>query len=83
MTKLGDTIKSFRVKNGQRQVDVVRAAGINPSFLNDIEKGNRSATIAKLERIAVALDVPAWKLIEAKLQDEVGERYEVTVADAA
>ena len=81
MSKLGDTIAQLRKSNGQRNVDVSRAAGINPSFLNDIEHGNRSATVEKLERIAVALNAPAWMLIEAKLEDQAGDRYEVMVSE--
>ena len=56
---IGQTIKSRREEYGINQAQLARRAGISPSYLSKIEKGERNHPnyIIVLE-ICVALDIP-------------------------
>jgi transcriptional regulator with XRE-family HTH domain len=51
-----------------------KRAGISPHRLNQIERGEGpDATIEEIERIALALGMPAWKVIELAEEDDAVE----------
>lgn len=55
---LGDNIKSIREEKKLGLNETARLAGISPSYLSDIEKGNKTnPSMEVLRRIADALDV--------------------------
>ncbi|GMG96815.1 helix-turn-helix domain-containing protein [Tepidimicrobium xylanilyticum] len=55
---LGDNIKSIREEKKLGLNETARLAGISPSYLSDIEKGNKTnPSMEVLQRIADALDV--------------------------
>lgn len=55
---LGDNIKSIRMEKKLGINETARLAGISPSYLSDIEKGNKTnPSMEVLQRIADALDV--------------------------
>lgn len=55
---LGDNIKSIRMEKKLGINETARKAGISPSYLSDIEKGNKTNPSTEvLEKIANALEV--------------------------
>jgi len=55
---LGDNIKSIREEKKLGLNETAKLAGISPSYLSDIEKGNKTnPSMEVLQRIADALDV--------------------------
>lgn len=55
---LGDNIKSIRMEKKLGINETARKAGISPSYLSDIEKGNKTNPSTEvLEKIATALEV--------------------------
>lgn len=54
---LGDRIRKLRKKRGWTQVVMAERVGIDRSFLADVERGKRNASILNLELIAKGLKV--------------------------
>ncbi len=62
--KLGEHLKKFRQEKGMSQGDIARKLGIHRSYISGIERGVRNPTIKNVERIAVALGVSPYKLLQ-------------------
>lgn len=62
--KLGANIKRIRVKKGMTQGDICRKLGMDRSYMSAIESGKKNVTIAVLDKLANALDVPVNNLIK-------------------
>ena len=59
---VGDKIRSLRKERGLSQESLALKAGLNTSYMGQIERAEKSATIDSLEKIANALDVPIEEL---------------------
>jgi transcriptional regulator with XRE-family HTH domain len=68
---VGDNISLFRKKNKLTLEELSKKAGISTSFLSNIERGSRKATLHTIDKIADALDKPLSSLIAYR----VGEEY--------
>lgn len=60
---LGRVIRANRVKRDQSQEGLAYAAGLSPSYLGGMERGERNASVGSLLRVADALRVPASHLL--------------------
>lgn len=54
---VGERIRFFRKGYGLSQEQLAFKAGLNPSYMGQVERGEKSPTIDSLEKIATALDV--------------------------
>lgn len=54
---VGERIRDFRKGLGLSQEQLAFKAGLNPSYLGQVERGEKSPTIDSLEKIVAALDV--------------------------
>lgn len=61
---LGVTIKSLRLKRGMSQPVLAGLCDLDQTFISRIELGKNSVSVANLVKIAAALDMPAWKLLQ-------------------
>lgn len=55
---IGPTILRVRKEKGIKQKDLARGAGISPTYLSQIEKGQRIPRLDILEKISVEINVP-------------------------
>lgn len=55
--QLGMRIRYLRKQKGMSQEDLALEAGVNKNYLSDLERGERNATIAIVEKIATALGI--------------------------
>lgn len=55
--RLGDVLRSLRERAGLTQSALARQAGLNPSFVNRLESGQRGADRAVLDALIRALDL--------------------------
>lgn len=55
LIKIGNTIKTTRVSNGLSQADLAEKSQLHKNFIGMVERGERGATIASLQRICLAL----------------------------
>lgn len=71
-TAIADRIKQRRHELGLSQRAVARRAGVSPSFMSQLERGESNASLDSLRRIAEALDVPVLHFL-AEEQRPVGD----------
>lgn len=62
--RVGTRIKELRAREGLTQERFALVAGVNRSYLADIEKGNRNFGLDTLERIVEGLGVPYSEFFE-------------------
>lgn len=62
--KLGENIRRVRLDKGFTQDELCRKLGIDPSYLSNVESGNKNPTLATIEKIAKALDVSIDELMK-------------------
>jgi XRE family transcriptional regulator, regulator of sulfur utilization len=55
---IGPTILRVRKEKGIKQKDLARGAGISPTYLSQIEKGQRIPRLDILEKISAEINVP-------------------------
>ena len=62
--KLGQNIKRIRLRRKMTQGDICRKLNMDRSYMSAIEGGKKNVTIAKLEKLANALDVSVDQLLK-------------------
>lgn len=55
--QVGNRIRALRKQRGLSQEKLALKAGIDRTYLADIETGKRNATLLSLEKVAIALDI--------------------------
>lgn len=76
---LGQRIRNYRTLQGLSQEKLAELAGCHPSYVGQIERGEKNATIESIEKIAVALNVSLSKLFE-KLGTTANETPNIPLA---
>ncbi len=61
--QLGEQIREGRTARGLTQEELAHRAGLDFSYLNQIENGRRNPSLDAIDRIARALGVPVRDLI--------------------
>lgn len=61
--RLGRIVRERRMELGMTQERLAAAAGINRSYIGDIERGARNAALTTLAKLADALDLELSELI--------------------
>ncbi len=67
LSGLGQQIHALRISHHMTQETLASAAGISPSYLRKIEKGNANPSLNIIQRIAVKLDAALHIRLEAAL----------------
>ena len=60
---IGAAVRSLGQARGLTLEALADAAGMNVTYLSDIERGRSNPTIGKLGDIAIVLDIPVFELI--------------------
>ena len=61
---IGQRIRHYRTQLGISQEKLAELSGCHPTYIGQIERGEKNATVESLEKISCALDVPLSKLFE-------------------
>ena len=61
---LGQRIRNYRTGKGLSQEKLAELSGCHPSYIGQIERGEKNATVESIEKIASALNVSLSKLFE-------------------
>jgi transcriptional regulator with XRE-family HTH domain len=69
---LGQRIRNFRMQQGLSQEKLAELAGVHPTYIGQIERGEKNITVESLEKVAAALRAPLWKIFE-KIGPEAAE----------
>lgn len=66
---IGQRIRNYRTEKRLNQEKLAEMSGCHPTYIGQIERGEKNATIESIEKIACAMDVPLSKLFE-KIGDD-------------
>ena len=69
--RVGINVRNFRKERRLSQEALAFECGLHRTYISGVERGIRNPTVVVLEKIATALQVPAWKLLK-----ENGEKAE-------
>ena len=61
---IGQRIRNYRTSQGLSQEKLAELSGCHPSYIGQVERGEKNATIESVEKIAIALNVPLSTLFE-------------------
>jgi len=61
---LGTNVREARRRKGLSQEALAHEAEMKRSYLSDLERGTRNPTVRALGRLAAALDVDPWTLLQ-------------------
>lgn len=61
---IGQRIRNYRTQQGLSQEKVAELAGCHPTYIGQLERGEKNATIESIEKIATALNVSLSTLFE-------------------
>jgi len=72
---VGQRIRNYRTKKGLSQEKLAELSGCHPTYIGQLERGEKNATLESIERITAALGITLSKLFE-KLdgQEDSGEK---------
>ena len=62
--RLGRNIRLARDAKGWSQEELADQAGVHRTYISGLERGVRNPTVTVVEKVAVALDVPAGRLLD-------------------
>jgi len=62
--RVGINVRKFRRERGLSQEALAFECGRHRTYISGVERGIRNPTVLVLEEIAVALQVPSWRLLE-------------------
>ena len=61
---LGQRIRNYRTTKGLSQEKLAELSGCHPTYIGQIERGEKNATVESIEKIASALNISLSKLFE-------------------
>ena len=61
---LGQRIRNYRTANSLSQEKLAELSGCHPTYIGQIERGEKNATIESIEKISAALKISLSKLFE-------------------
>ena len=70
---VGKRLRSYRTGQGLSQEKLAEKAGLHPTYIGQVERGEKNLTIESLEKITSALDVPMANVFE-----KIEERSDAT-----
>ncbi|MRI34258.1 hypothetical protein EOPP23_14785 [Endozoicomonas sp. OPT23] len=63
LKRVGKNIRDFREKHNVTQRELAKLAGLQASYVNDIEKGRRNLSFRSFLKICIALDARPESLL--------------------
>ncbi len=61
---VGQRIRNYRTKKGLSQEKLAELSGCHPTYIGQLERGEKNATLESIERITAALGISLSKLFE-------------------
>ncbi len=61
---VGERLRNYRMQLGYSQETLAEKAGLHPTYIGQLERGEKNATLETIEKVAFALEVPLEKLFE-------------------
>lgn len=61
---IGQRIRNYRTQQKLSQEKLAELSGCHPTYIGQVERGEKNATLESIEKIASALNVPLSQLFE-------------------
>ncbi len=61
---VGQRIRAYRTAQGLSQEKLAELAGCHPTYIGQVERGEKNATLESMDKIACALQLPLSQLFE-------------------
>ena len=61
---VGQRIRNYRLQLGLSQEKVAELSGCHPTYIGQVERGEKNATLESIAKISSALNVPLSKLFD-------------------
>ena len=71
---IGQRIRNYRVQLGLSQEKLAELAGCHPTYIGQLERGEKNATLESVEKIASSLEITLSKLFENIGSEKSSER---------
>jgi transcriptional regulator with XRE-family HTH domain len=63
LVAFGKTLRDRRLDTGLSQADLAHAAGLHPTYVSSVERGERNISLVNIWRLAEALNMPPAELL--------------------
>lgn len=73
---VGQRIRNHRIRLELSQEKLAELSGVHPTYIGQLERGEKNATLESIEKIAKALNVSLSQLFE-KLEDSSEDRRSI------
>ena len=60
---VGQRIRNYRTQLGWSQEKLAELSGCHPTYIGQLERGEKNATLESIEKIASAINIPLSKLL--------------------
>ena len=75
LTKIiGQRVRNYRTEKGLSQEKLAELSGCHPTYIGQVERGEKNATLDSIEKIASAMGVSLSKLFE-KIGEDSADSY--------
>ena len=71
---IGNRIRNYRMQLGYSQERLAEISGCHPTYIGQVERGEKNPTLESIEKIASALKISMSKLFENLDVDDNNER---------
>ena len=61
---IGQRIRNYRTQKGLSQEKLAELAGCHPTYIGQLERGEKNATLESVEKIASAMDISLAELFD-------------------
>ena len=61
---IGQRIRNYRTQKGLSQEKLAELAGYHPTYIGQLERGEKNATLESVEKIASAMDISLSELFD-------------------
>ena len=75
---IGQRVRNYRNQCGLSQERLAETAGLHPTYIGQIERGEKNVTIESISKISEALNLPLSKLFE-KLDSRISEDVSINI----
>ena len=69
---IGQRIRNYRIQKNLSQEQLSELASFHPTYIGQLERGEKNATLESIQKVAQALDIPLSQLFE-KIEEKQNE----------
>ena len=76
---IGQRVRNYRIEKGLSQEKLAELSGCHPTYIGQVERGEKNATLESIEKIASAMNISLAQLFE-KIDSYPMKCYELVAA---